>query len=213
MGVSGRSPDKIGEYQEEKNLQKEQKMRKKIIMILAGTVLLAAVFTGLFFYQKQTDGRQKNEAEQSKKKTENSSPSREEKEGSTQTKGQEAETRDGKNESKKGEERESKNPEMPEGETIPGMELSGFPKEVFKLVGKDPKELSELVKQWTQENGFSSVTGIEYGEPAEIRFREKKCSISCRLLFGEQGNGIRQEEPQLIFLDYFWEENLLQIHR
>lgn len=45
-------------------------MRKKIIAILAGTVLLAAVFTGLFFYQKQTVDRQKNEAEQPKKKVE-----------------------------------------------------------------------------------------------------------------------------------------------
>ena len=43
-------------------------MRKKIIAILAGTVLLAAAFTGLFFYQKQTVDRQKNEAEQLKKK-------------------------------------------------------------------------------------------------------------------------------------------------
>ena len=188
-------------------------MRKKIIMILAGTVLLAAVFTGLFFYQNQTADRQKNEAEPSKKKTENSSPSREEKEAGIQTKGQEAETVNGEKESKKEEGQKGEIPETMEEEPIPDMELSGFPNEVFKLVEKNPKELSELVKQWTQENGFSSVTGIEYGEPAEIRFREKKCSISCRLLFWEQGNGIRQEETQLIFLDYFWEENLLQIHR
>lgn len=189
-------------------------MKKKIIMILAGTVLLAAVFTGLFFYQKQTVDRQKNEAEQPKKKTENGSSSREEKEGDIPTKEQETETRNREKESRKEEGQEGETSETLEEETVPGMELSGFPKEVFKLVGKDPKELSGLVKQWAQENGFSSVTGIEYGEPAEIRFREKKCSISCRLLFGEQGNGIRQENgTQLIFLDYFWEENLLQIHR
>lgn len=188
-------------------------MRKKIIMILAGTVLLAAVFTGLFFYQEQTDNRQKNETQQSESKMENSSLSREEREGGIQTKEQKTGTGNGEKESRKEEGQEGETSETMEEETVPGMELSGFPKEVFKLVGKDPKELSELVKQWTQENGFSSVTGIEYGEPAEIRFREKKCSISCRLLFGEQGNGIRQEETQWIFLDYFWEENLLQIHR
>ena len=81
---------------------------------------------------------------------------------------------------------------MVKEETVPDMELSGFPKEVFTLLRKDTKELSGLVK----------------------RFQEKKCSISCKILFEEQGNGIHQESgTQIIFLDYFWEENLLQIHR
>lgn len=189
-------------------------MRKKIIAILAGTVLLAAAFTGLFFYQKQTVDRQKNEAEQPKKKVENSSPSRKEKEGGKQIKEKEKEIGNEEKESRKEEGQEGEILEMMKEETVPSMELSGFPKEVFNLLRKDAKELSGLVKQWTMENGFSSATGVEYSEPIEVRFQEKKCSISCRILFEEQGNGIHQEsDTQIIFLDYFWEENLLQIHK
>ena len=177
-------------------------------------MLLAAAFTGLFFYQKQTVDRQKNEAEQPKKKVENSSPSRKEKEDGKQIKEKEKEIGNGEKESRKEEEQEGEILEMMKEETVPGMELSGFPKEVFTLLRKDTKELSGLVKQWTLENGFSSATGVEYSEPIEVRFQEKKCSISCKILFEEQGNGIHQESgTQIIFLDYFWEENLLQIHR
>lgn len=104
-------------------------MRKKIIAILAGTVLLAAAFTGLFFYQKQTVDRQKNEAEQPKKKVENSSPSRKEKEDGKQIKEKEKEIGNGEKESRKEEGQEGDILEMVKEETVPDMELSGFPKE------------------------------------------------------------------------------------
>lgn len=94
------------------------------------------------------------------------------------------------------------------------MEISGLSDEMLSVMGITKKNVSDALKKWTQENGFSSATGAEFSEPMWIRFSESKYSLDCTLILSNQGTGIRPAEENLtITMDYFKGKNLIQFHQ
>lgn len=99
-----------------------------------------------------------------------------------------------------------------EKESLP-MELSGLNEEALSMMGISKREVADALRTWTQEHGFSSVTGAQFLEPMLVRFSEGKYSMDCQLLFADGGNGIQPEDaPIKLTMDYFKEKKLLQIH-
>lgn len=106
---------------------------------------------------------------------------------------------------------ESEEPEEPEAEELP-MELTGLPDDVMKIMGITRSQIADALKEWTEENGYSSADGAVFQEPVYLRFDDLKFSVSFQLTFGEEGNGITPEDTVLT-MDYYQKQNQIFFHK
>lgn len=98
------------------------------------------------------------------------------------------------------------------GEEEPSMELTGLPDDVLEIMGITRVQVADALKEWTEENGYSSADGAVFQEPVCIRFENLKFSVNLQLTFGEEGNGTIPEDTVLT-MDYYKTQNHIFFHK
>lgn len=101
--------------------------------------------------------------------------------------------------------------EEPEEEEL-SMELAGLPEDVLEIMGITRVQVADALKEWTEENGYSSADGAVFQEPVYLRFDDLKFSVSLQLTFGEGGNGTTPEDTVLT-MDYYKKQNQFFFHK
>lgn len=80
--------------------------------------------------------------------------------------------------------------------------IEGLSDESLSVLGLSRLEISEVLKEWTEKNGYSSAEGAVFYDPMWIRFSESRYSMDCQLVLGISGNGVAGEERAVLTMDY-----------
>lgn len=183
-------------------------MRKIMVSVLGAAILSAAILTGCSAIRK-------GEGDKTKAETVQEQPEKNSQEGSKEDMGTVADGEEKHEEGREEEQdREEKREEKQDQEEEPAIRLSGLSEEALSVMGCTQKELAEALKEWTEENGYSSAAGAEFYDPMWIRFGEGRYSMDCRLAIGSEGNGVSENAGSIVLtLDVFKGKKQIRFHQ
>lgn len=97
-----------------------------------------------------------------------------------------------------------------------GMRITGYTKEMEKVMEVQAEEVAEKSRNWLDKNGYSGAVGLAFYDTIKITQSEQKYSVECQVLFETgNGNGLQEEKESkdtVLTMDYYKNRGLFQWH-
>lgn len=73
-----------------------------------------------------------------------------------------------------------------------------------EITGMSLEKMVQDLRDWLDENGLTSATGIAFYDELKVAFSEEKYTLDLQVLFGDSGNGTEPENKQVIIsMNYY----------